>query len=87
MNSGTDIRPWRRMGCPIRIFPDQRLLGTSPRLFASCYVLLRLFVSRHPPFTLECAQPLKSIKQLLLARETFLGVSRDLMLVSIKLNC
>lgn len=36
-------------GCPIRISPDQCLLGSSPRLFAACYVLHRLFESRHPP--------------------------------------
>ena len=33
----------------IRISPDQSLLGSSPRLFAACYVLHRLLQSRHPP--------------------------------------
>src|SRR3989339_886595 len=39
-------------GYPIRISPDQRLLTTSPKLFAGCYVLHRLLMSRHPPFAL-----------------------------------
>src|SRR3990167_4318851 len=40
-------------GCPIRRSPVQRLLATSPRLFAGCYVLHRLLMSRHPPFALN----------------------------------
>ena len=40
------------MGSPIRTFPGQRLLGTSPRLFAPCNVLHRRFVSRYPPCAL-----------------------------------
>ena len=31
------------MGFPIRTFPDQRLLATSPRLIAGCHVLHQLF--------------------------------------------
>jgi hypothetical protein len=38
-----------RPGFPIRTSPDQRLLATSPKLIAGCYVLHRLLVSRHPP--------------------------------------
>jgi hypothetical protein len=38
-----------RRGFPIRISPDQSLLGSSPRLFAACYVLHRSFESRHSP--------------------------------------
>lgn len=58
--------PWivtaliRQSGFPIRISSDQRLLTTSPGLFAGCYVLHRLFVSRHPPCALELLSlPLK----------------------------
>ena len=40
------------VGCPIRIYTDQRLLAISPYLFAGCYVLHRLFMSRHPSYTL-----------------------------------
>jgi hypothetical protein len=38
-----------RRGFPIRTSPDQSLLGSSPRLFAACYVLHRSFESRHSP--------------------------------------
>ena len=49
-----------RSGFPIRTSPDQRLLATSPRLIAGCYVLHRLFLSRHPPYALELLSlPLK----------------------------
>ena len=40
------------MGCPIRISTDHRLLATSPKLIAGCYVLHRRFVPRHSPFAL-----------------------------------
>ena len=47
-------------GFPIRTSPDQRLLATSPKLIAGCYVLHRLFVSRHPPHALmSLSLPLK----------------------------
>ena len=36
----------------IRISPDQRLLATSPKLFAGCYVLHRHVLSSHPPYAL-----------------------------------
>ena len=39
-------------GFPIRRSPGQRLLATSPKLIAGCYVLHRLFMSRHSPYTL-----------------------------------
>src|SRR3989338_10850646 len=39
-------------GCPIRRYTDQRLLAISPYLFAGCYVLHRLFMSRHPSYAL-----------------------------------
>ena len=53
--------PWivtalnRQLGLPIRTSPDQRLLATSPKLFAGYYVLHRLSVSRHPPYALNCS--------------------------------
>ncbi len=40
------------LGSPIRKFPGQRLLGTSPKLIAPCNVLHRLLVSRHSPYAL-----------------------------------
>lgn len=43
--------PPKRTGCPIRTPPDQSLLDSSPRIFAACCVLHRLFESRHPPHT------------------------------------
>ena len=47
------IRSSIESGFPIRRSPDQRLLATSPKLFAGCYVLHRLLMSRHPPFALN----------------------------------
>lgn len=44
-----------QLGFPIRTFPGQRLLATSPRLFAGCHVLHRPLLSSHPPYTLEFA--------------------------------
>lgn len=41
-----------KLGSPIRKFPGQRLLGTSPKLIAPCNVLHRLLVSRHPSYAL-----------------------------------
>ena len=41
-----------REGFPIRKSPGHGLLGTSPELIAPCNVLLRLLVSRHPPYAL-----------------------------------
>ncbi len=43
----------KREGFPIRTFPDQSLLGSSPRLFAACHVLHRSFQPRYPPHTLR----------------------------------
>ena len=53
MYSVSDDSVWPLPGFPIRSSPDQCLLGNSPRLFAACYDLHQLYVSRHPPFTLE----------------------------------
>jgi hypothetical protein len=40
-------------GFPIRTPPDQRLLSTSPKLFAASHVLHRLCAPRHPPSALS----------------------------------
>ena len=42
-----------RLRCRIRKSPDQSLLGSSPELIATRYVLLRSFESRHPPYALH----------------------------------
>ena len=42
-----------RAGFPIRKSLGQRLLATSPKLIAGCYVLHRLLMSRHSPYTLN----------------------------------
>ena len=44
---------FNRTGFPIRKSTGQRLLATSPKLIAGCYVLHRLLMSRHPPYTLN----------------------------------
>ena len=51
------------VGFPIRIPPDQRSFDSYPELFAAFYVLLRLLLPRHPPYTLKfllCRLPLLS---------------------------
>lgn len=48
VDDGTLLPP----GSPIRVPPDQCLLGSSPGSFAACYALHRLLVPRHPPCTL-----------------------------------
>ena len=40
-------------GFPIRTSPGQRLLATSPKLIAGCYVLHQHVLSSHPPYTLS----------------------------------
>lgn len=40
------------LGFPIRRSSDQRLLATSPKLIAGCYVLHRHVLSSHPPYAL-----------------------------------
>lgn len=57
MYSADDRAAFPARGFPIRISPDQRLLATSPKLFAGCYVLLRRFMSSHPPYALIALQP------------------------------
>ena len=41
------------VGFPIRKFPDQSLLSSSPKHIAACHVLHRLLVPRHPPNALS----------------------------------
>ena len=52
MDSGKSTRALPRVGFPIRTSWDQRLVSTSPRLFAAAHVLLRLLAPRHPPCAL-----------------------------------
>ncbi len=52
MYSGRGTRALPRVGFPIRTSPDQRLVSTSPGLFAAAHVLLRLSAPRHPPCAL-----------------------------------
>ena len=49
----TDSYVLHRKVSPFGNLRIKRLLTTSPKLIASCYVLHRLFVSRHPPYALE----------------------------------
>src|SRR6476659_6955735 len=53
MYSGRDTRALPRVGFPIRISRDQRLVSTSPGLFAAAHVLHRLLAPRHPPCALH----------------------------------
>jgi hypothetical protein len=52
MDSVCGTRALPRVGFPIRKSPDQRLLGSSPRLIAAINVLHRLLVPRHSPCAL-----------------------------------
>ena len=49
-------------GCPIRTSPGQRLLSTSPELFAAGHVLLRLCAPRHPPSALQSLTTVETSK-------------------------
>ena len=51
-------------GFPIRTSSDQCLVGSSPRLIAAPYVLLRLLVPSHPPCALINVQQNKLKKML-----------------------
>src|SRR5207245_7222441 len=52
MYSGKSTRALPRVGFPIRISRDLRLVSTSPGLFAAAHVLHRLLAPRHPPCAL-----------------------------------
>jgi hypothetical protein len=53
MYSGRSTRALPRVGFPIRTSRDQRLVSTSPGLFAAAHVLHRLLAPRHPPCALH----------------------------------
>src|SRR6185295_10355695 len=67
MYSGRDTRALPRVGFPIRISRDQRLVSTSPGLIAAAHVLHRLLAPRHPP----CALRLLIVKNTLYAAMEF----------------
>src|ERR1044071_7387229 len=52
MYSGGSTRALPRVGFPIRRSRGQRLVSTSPELFAAAHVLHRLSAPRHPPCAL-----------------------------------
>src|SRR5262245_27058012 len=52
MDSGTGTRALPRVAYPIRTSRDQRMVSSSPGLFAAAHVLLRLLAPRHPPCAL-----------------------------------
>src|SRR5437762_12541447 len=52
MYSADDTRALPRVGFPIRRSRGQRLVSTSPGLFAAAHVLHRLSAPRHPPCAL-----------------------------------
>src|SRR5437764_4203631 len=64
MYSGTGTRALPRVGFPIRISRDQRLVSTYSGLFAAAHVLHRLLAPRHPP----CALILLIVKNSLCCR-------------------
>ena len=49
-------------GFPIRTSPDQRSVGSSPRLIAASHVLHRLLAPRHPPCALGNLATLKDAR-------------------------
>src|SRR5687768_6172378 len=46
-------RLFAAVGFPIRKSPDQRSVGSSPKLFAATHVLHRLSTPKHPPHALS----------------------------------
>src|SRR3989304_8549850 len=69
MDSGRGTRALPRVGFPIRRPRDQRLVSTSPGLFAAAHVLHRLLAPRHPP----CALHLLIVKNTNLPLWSFQG--------------
>ena len=53
MCSGAGDWAFPQPGFPIRTSPDHSSVGSSPRLIAASYVLLRFLVPRHPPCALN----------------------------------
>src|ERR671937_3015953 len=72
-DSGRGTRALPRAGFPIRTSPDQRLVSTSPGLFAAAHVLHRLSAPRHPP----CALVLLIRKNTCVAAMEFSRCTRD----------
>ena len=72
MYSGTSTTALPVVGFPIRTSRDQRLVSTSPGLFAAAHVLLRLLAPRHPP----CALSLLIVKNTLCTAMEFSRCAR-----------
>jgi hypothetical protein len=70
--SGASTTALPVVGFPIRRSRGQRLVSTSPELFAAAHVLLRLLAPRHPP----CALSLLIVKNSLLLLWSFQGALR-----------
>jgi hypothetical protein len=71
-DSGKGTRALPRVGFPIRTPRDQRMVSSSPRLFAAAHVLLRLLAPRHPP----CALCLLIMKNTVFAAMEFSRCAR-----------
>ena len=72
MYSGRSTRALPRVGFPIRISPDQRMVSSFPGLFAAAHVLHRLLAPRHPP----CALSLLIVKNTVFAAMEFSRCAR-----------
>src|SRR6188472_2770452 len=73
MYSAGSTRALPRVGFPIRKSPGQRLVSSSPGLFAAAHVLHRLLAPRHPP----CALSLLIMKNTVVAAMEFSRCARD----------
>ena len=71
-DSGKGTRALPRVGFPIRTPRDQRMVSSSPGLFAAAHVLLRLLAPRHPP----CALCLLIMKNTVFAAMEFSRCAR-----------
>ena len=71
-DSGKGTRALPRVGFPIRTPRDQRMVSSSPGLFAAAHVLLRLLAPRHPP----CALCLLIMKNTVFAAMEFSRCTR-----------
>jgi hypothetical protein len=72
-DSGRDTRALPRVGFPIRTSRGQRMVSSSPGLFAAAHVLHRLLAPRHPP----CALSLLIMKNTVVAAMEFSRCARD----------
>ena len=71
-DSGRGTRALPRVGFPIRIPRDQRMVSSFPGLFAAAHVLHRLLAPRHPP----CALRLLIVKNTMFAAMEFSRCTR-----------